>query len=496
MTLHASTKHSQLWGENGELWSPSSRLPDFSHAGYHSGEAPLPSAPAKTSVTNFGAIGDGTTDCTDAFKRAIEQVESGVIEIPAGHYLISDILWIRKSGIVLRGAGPGKTVIAPTKKLEEVRPDMSETTDGLPTSNYSWSGGFLWIEGQRTDLPLTQITSSAVRGDQTLELTDTSQLIVNQFITVVIQDVKDASILKHLYADDPGEGIADLNEFDTTRFVTKITAIDANRITIARPLPFDIRPEWAGKITSYTPTVTECGIENLSVEFPVEAYPGHFKELGMNAIAINDASHCWVRKVHIKNSDSGIFLASNFCTVEDVVLESDRPALNGDTGHHGISFTTNSQDNLLQRFDCRTQFIHDITVENLACGNVIKHGKGRNLSLDHHRLCPHDNLFSQIDVGDASLVWRFGGGNQRGKHTARGATFWSIHSNQDIPHPGPNFGPSEVNFIGLQSAQVKTTELDGLWWETIDPRELLPEEIHAAQLSKRIGKKVESSVHH
>ena len=27
-------QYSKLWGENGELWSPTSRLPDFSHAGF------------------------------------------------------------------------------------------------------------------------------------------------------------------------------------------------------------------------------------------------------------------------------------------------------------------------------------------------------------------------------------------------------------------------------------------------------------------------------
>ena len=59
--------HSELWGKNGEQWSPQSRLPDFSFAGYHFGEDPLPKAKAVTDVCRFGAKGDGKTDCTQAF---------------------------------------------------------------------------------------------------------------------------------------------------------------------------------------------------------------------------------------------------------------------------------------------------------------------------------------------------------------------------------------------------------------------------------------------
>src|SRR6185437_11707244 len=59
--------NSPLWGKAGEAWSASGRLPDFSFAGYHSGEAPLPNPPVKANVRDVGAKGDGVTDDTDAF---------------------------------------------------------------------------------------------------------------------------------------------------------------------------------------------------------------------------------------------------------------------------------------------------------------------------------------------------------------------------------------------------------------------------------------------
>ena len=483
--LNTSAEQSELWGTDGEQWHPHSRLPDFSFAGYRMGEAPLPDEPAQANVIDFGAVGDGKTDCTEAFKQAIAQTE-GVIEIPEGRYLISDILWIKRSGVVLRGAGPDKTVIVPTKKLEEVRPDMDATTEGIPTSNYSWSGGFLWIKGKFQNRRLTEITSTAVRGDTSFKVADPSDLSVGQFVTIIVRDDNDASIPRHLYADAPGEGIADLYKLNEATFVTRIAAIEGDLVRTDRPLRFDLRQEWQPKLATYEPTVSECGIEQMTIEFPIEPYTGHFKELGMNAISIEHASDCWVSEVLVKNADSGIFLKSKFCTLEDLVFESKRPDLDGDTGHHGISFTMHAQDNLLQRFEFRSQFIHDITVENMACGNVIKHGKGPNLSFDHHRWVPHDNLFCQIDCGKGTLIWRFGGGKQRGKHTARGATFWGIYSELSIAHPGEAFGPDAVNFIGLNTDLPESINTEGRWWEVIDPAQLQPADLHAAQLRNRL----------
>src|SRR3954467_10499246 len=38
-----ATVTSTLWGKTGERWSPSGRLIDYSYAGYHNGDDPIPS---------------------------------------------------------------------------------------------------------------------------------------------------------------------------------------------------------------------------------------------------------------------------------------------------------------------------------------------------------------------------------------------------------------------------------------------------------------------
>lgn len=111
---------SELWGTQGELWTPSSRLPDFSFAGYQSGISPIPSPPAVVNVRDFGAIGNGIADDTNAFEAAIAAATNGAVWIPAGRYQISRVLYIRKSNLVLRGAGQGATTLVFTKHLSEL----------------------------------------------------------------------------------------------------------------------------------------------------------------------------------------------------------------------------------------------------------------------------------------------------------------------------------------------------------------------------------------
>jgi hypothetical protein len=79
--------------------------------------------PAKTlSVTDFGAVGDGRTNDTNAFKRAVDAATSagaGIITIPPGTYSVEE-LWLGQNGngkrpsvngIHIHGAGMGTTVL-------------------------------------------------------------------------------------------------------------------------------------------------------------------------------------------------------------------------------------------------------------------------------------------------------------------------------------------------------------------------------------------------
>jgi hypothetical protein len=460
-------------------------LPDFSFAGYHRGESGLPDVPPGVSVQDFGATGDGTTDDSQAFLDALNQVESGAIEIPPGRYRITQPLEITRSRIVLRGAGSdGTTLFFPTP-LNEIKPNWGATTSGQRTSNYSWSGGFITIRGSFQSRSLTEIAQPAARGDQSVTVASTENLRVGQEVEIYQTDRDDNSLAVHLYSGDPGP-VHNLKGRTKTSLVCRITAIEGKRAHLDRPLRCDLRLMWRPQVRSFEPSVIESGIEGVTFAFPETPYEGHFTELGFNAIALRQAAHCWVRDIRTVNADSGLFVSGQFNTIDGVVLESQRRVDNQNcVGHHGISLS--GGDNVVRRFDFRARYIHDITVSHHCAGNVCEAGRGVDLSLDHHRYAPYENLFTDIDAGEGRRLWKCGGGASLGKHCGARGTFWNIRAERPLSYPPPGFGPPSMNLIGLRTEEDSVREPDGRWFEAIPPEELVPANLREAQLKLRMS---------
>ena len=154
-----ATNASDLWGSEGERWTPRSRLPDFSFAGYHAGEKPIPDVAVKSSIKDFGAQGDGVADDTAAFQRALASVNKGAIVIPAGRYRITGALTIQKPGLVLRGAGEGQTTLYFDKSLEAL----------LGVGKVPYWGGLLDVHGEINVVGLDKWRSEKTEADAWIE---------------------------------------------------------------------------------------------------------------------------------------------------------------------------------------------------------------------------------------------------------------------------------------------------------------------------------------
>ena len=478
-------QYSELWGKNGEKWNPVSRLPDFSYAGYHSGEEEIPELPVKANVKDFGSVGDGLSNDTEAFQKALQSVSNGAILVPEGTYKITDRLLIDKSNVVLRGENRDKTILYFPWYLNDIDPNWGATTSGRPTSNYSWAGGYIHLAGDFGQETLTQIAEVAQRGDTEIEVKDASGLTEGQFIEVYLTDTEEHTLLNFLYAGDPSETDR-YNRIATTSQVVRIVEIKNNTITIDRPLRFQTDQQWQPEVRTFAPTVQESGVENLTFLFPAPPYEGHFTELGHNAIAMSKVAHCWVRNIRIKNSDSGIFLSGRFCTVDGVIFESERAKepQRQSTGHHAIYI--GDDDNLFTNFLFRTKFIHDISVSHCA-GNVISEGAGVDLCFDHHKRNPYANLFTNIHLGEGQRMWQSGGGRNLGRHSAAWETFWNIRALSPQSW-NEGYGPAMMNLVGVEGTPTSETSEKGKWIESIPPAHLYPENLHQAQLEYRLGK--------
>jgi len=487
ITASSAVQHSALWGERGENWTPQSRLPDFSFAGYRCGEKALPNVPSSVSVKDFGAKGDGVADDSQAFLDALEKVRSGAIEVPAGRYRITCILEINRPNVVLRGAGPDKTILYFPIPLNDIKPNWGATTTGERTSNYSWSGGFVTLRGSFGLQTLANIVGDAKRGDTSVRVSSSDPLRVGQRIEVFQSDMPDNSLAVHLYSGDSGP-VQNLNGRTQSSLVCRITHLEGERVHLNRPLRCDLRAAWRPQLRSFDPTVTESGVENLCFEFPNQPYKGHFTELGFNAIALGGVSDCWVRNVRTVNADSGLFIGGNFNTVQGVILESQRGHDNQNcVGHHGISL--GGGDHLVTDFDFRARYIHDITVSHHCSGNVCARGRGVDLALDHHRYAPYENLFTDLDAGVGKRLWKCGGGADLGKHCGARGTFWNIRAASPLGYPPAAFGPPSMNVVALETTRPSDTATDSKWFEAIRPSEIQPQDLHEAQLRRRLGTK-------
>lgn len=484
-----SQQYSELWGKNGEKWNKD-RLPDFSYAGYHQGEAAIPTMEVVANVKDFGAKGNGIVDDTEAFKKAIASAKNGAVYVPNGSYRILDQLVIDKSNVVLRGESRDSTILNFPIFLNDIIPNWGATTTGKFTSRFSWAGGFIKLGGSYNSKEITKIIKPLKRGNVSIDLESTNGLTVGQWINIHVIDTEKHTLITHLYAGNPGP-TDKYGRLPETSQTVKIKAIKGTQIIIDRPLRFDINLEWSPKILSFEPDTQESGVENLTFLFPNIPYEGHFSELGHNALDITEAFNCWVKNIKIINADSGIFLLGEFCTVDGVVIESERrhnsqKYVPEATGHHGIYIHGN--DNIFSNFVFKTKFIHDISVAH-AAGNVIQDGSGIDLSFDHHRRNPYANLFTNINVGDGLSMYKSSGGRNLGRHSGAWETFWNIKSIRPQGPTDDEWGPNMMNFVGFYSTDKKETSKTEKWFEPIHSDEIYPQNIYKAQLKLRLQKK-------
>jgi len=484
-----ATNTSDLWGKAGERWSPRSRLPDFSHAGYHSGEKAIPTVRVKANVKDFGAKGDGKADDTQALRDAIAKAKGGAIFLPAGRYKIVSQLEIKKSNLVLRGAGPGSTVLFLSKSLGEI----------LGEAPY-W-GGLIRVTGEKKGSKLANVVAVARRGDTRLRLSSAAAIRAGQMVRLRMTNPSDNSLGRHLYADQ-GALNAERRRWYAGRivdWVVRVKSVEGGTVELVRPLRLDVRPEWKPQIWRHRPTVKEVGIENLTIEFPNAQYGGHHKEAGYHAVFFQDVFNSWVRNVTIVDGDTGIVISGGgYNTVADVTLKTrwrTGEKTSGETGHFGFCVTSLTQDNLITDCQVQTTFVHNLSVNAFANGNVYASITSQSGRFDHHGAAPYENLYTDIVLTD--LAWDlFMSGGNRADEPSSGArtTFWNIQKGKGnfpgrIPTlPDGNAKFPQINIIGIDQWTTRKTAGEQ-WIEKWPGEQTRPTNLYEAQLEHRLRRK-------
>ncbi|MFF5483056.1 glycosyl hydrolase family 28-related protein [Streptomyces sp. NPDC012935] len=438
-----------LWREFTRTPLTHPQIPYIGRAGHRGGARRLPRPRVVADVRDFGAVADGTTDSAPAINRAIAaagRAGGGTVTIPPGTFRIDDVIRIGHSNVVLRGAGSSRTTLFATKNLTELI-GVYGSRYGGDKSSWSWAGGLIWLAptarwdslvaairakawpfegwtGNRRDewRPLTRV-EPARQGDRTVTVTDPSALHPGALVLLRLADDAGHTLLEHMCGGGPGaeaytwDDKTKLTSYVPYEWPVRIARIHGRKVTLERPLPLDVRPEWNPQLTTHVQELTGSGVEGLTLEATETPQQPHLLDKGHNGVVFQCAYDCWANDVTVRHVDNGFGLvAASACT-----LRHTRVAGRG--SHHPYFCREGSHDNLIEDFTIEARTtpapsgtqLHGINVEGLSSHNVWSRGDMRMGTFDSHRGLPFANVRTDITVhndgrhgGDASAGPLFG----------------------------------------------------------------------------------------
>ena len=437
----------------------------YAEAGYDFG-GELPKAPTPTcSVADFGAKPNDKVDDTEAFEKAFEQ--GGVIAIPAGEYLLSRRLYVRKPGTILLGAGSAKTRLRFTKSLEELEPSPTKNTGGTATTQWSWIGGLLNFQGTSRN-GKAQPIASAKRGDSRLTLRTAGSFKAGEEVVLTLQGGDD-KLVRYLYAGDPGKA-AKLKPPARVELAARLVAVDGLVVTLSAPLLIDLPEEFSPTIAD-AGTRDDYGLRGVGFVLVNKVYRGHFKEDGWNPLEFHDVHHGWMEDLVFNGVDSGPYISGSHVTVRHVLLEAGRPVgPGGFIGHHGITFA--GQAHRLEEFEFKARFHHDVSFSPWTNGNVVRAGGGVDLTLDFHKQGPFANLVTNVTSANGANYFACGGGEDLGLDAGAWNIFWNLKARKGVGFPSAEFCPAATTFVGVDMRAPRGSPLKVQLLKAGDPPDL------------------------
>lgn len=340
---------------------------DYSACGYHASEIAIPD------VRNAVFVGSDGADCYEKLQRAINYVSAlkpdknghrGAVLLGEGTFRISKPLRISTSGVVIRGAGRGKTTI------------IKQGYD---------RGALLYIEG---GMKMTGGDTIAVAGEKTmagattLTLTSAAKMQKGSRIRIVRPSTKEW--IASLCCNDFGGGLDYTGWKPTDIDITwdrTVGAVNGNSITLDAPITTTLDKKYGGGfvVTGYNSAeINECGVENLTLMSEHNSWNPKDEDHCWDAIWADNARDCWVRRVefrHFAGSAVNLQKQTSRITVEDCIAGE---PVSETGGWRRCVFITRGQQTLIQRCVSR-QGIHDFAAGFCAAGpNAFVQCEGEN----------------------------------------------------------------------------------------------------------------------
>ncbi|MCY4157555.1 MAG: glycosyl hydrolase family 28-related protein [Gammaproteobacteria bacterium] len=408
-------------------------LPDFSFAGYGNGLAAMPDASGTViEVDDFGASANDQVDDTQAVLAAIAHANGVdgpvIVRFSTGRYIVSGVMKIERSDFVLQGAGSGAggTVLYFPRPLKQV--DRSASLDELRKylveldkrefdpdrnlndyfSEYSWSGGFIWIQkpGMRAAPYLVEYDpeiekladiEAGARGARTITLASVADIDPGDIIQLqwINRAGPDAGIIKSLYGAEyrsAGSHHWSFPERPLVRQTSRVLRVDGRNVQLADPLLHDANDAIPAQVAAWD-GLRRVGIEDIRLEFPDSPFFGHHLERGYNGIYFTSSFDSWVRNIRITNADSGILsYNSASLTYKDVITDGARRA------HYAVHMG-NVHNVLAENITIMNPVLHSLSFNTQSTKCVFKNAEVFvSPALDQHAGANHQNLFDNVTL--------------------------------------------------------------------------------------------------
>lgn len=484
-------------------------IPDFSNAGYKGGGVPIPYVAVKATV--YPVLGDNA----DSIQAAIDRVSAlppdasgfrGAVLLKMGMYQLDKPIYIRASGVVLRGEGRSDVGTILYGKIPKPTEGEGGRRFRRPALiNISGEAGVKPLEDSKQNITNDYIPVGAK------SFTVASAKAFKKGDKVLVRRIGNEDWITAIGLDMATVGRNRWRAFDIN-FDRIIVEINGNTITVDAPIFTAIEQRWGGgEVYKYEDErIEQVGIENLRgiSEYDPSVRTTNYgnmdrDDLGANHryqgeeyysdenhysnfIDLTNVKNAWVRNMTALHFGSSVIQANagtKWITVQDC---DSREPVSQRWGGRRFTFQINGQFCLVQR--CVSQKgRHSFVLQGSeASGNVFLECEAINpySSSEPHNHWSSGILYDNVKAPLTARFWDYIIG-----WAGANIVFWNCEGDYLIQQPPTaqnySFGHIGVNAVVFNAALQDLTKPNG-HVEAVD-RHVTPKSLYLTQLKERLG---------
>ena len=448
------------------------RIPDFSYAGYKSGNEAIPDVAVKVTVPFK------TGDATDRIQSAIDYVSSlpldkkgfrGAVLLEKGTFQVEGALKIKASGVVLRGSGAGEngTILLGAGLSRETLVRVTGKNDRKVSTEIKIAEAYVPVNA----LKLTVVNAQSFKAGDLIQVRRPS---TKNWIDI-------------LGTDHFGGGITSLGWKPGQRDLfwdRKVVAVNGSTLTLDAPLTTALDSTYGGgTVAKYTwnGRISNIGIENLKLQSTYNKTNLKDEDHRWMALSFENVTDAWVRQVNFEHfAGSAVFVqeTAKCITVED--CKSLNP-VSEIGGQRRYTFFTNGQQTLFQRLYAEGGY-HDFSVGYCAAGPIAFVQCESHLPYSFSGTIDSwasGVLFDIVNVDGNALSYANRGQDGQGAGwSAANSMFWQCSASR-VDNYAP---PTAQNWAFGTWAQFQG---NGFW--DMSNEQIQPRSFYYAQLQNRLG---------